>query len=143
MIVLTKKEYDIEEPVQIKGEDGNLIVDYVMKITPDEKLKIRDLIFDENDVKDGRKMNKLQKEGNIEELEKLEAKVLENAKERQEEFEKIVFKEERENIKNVAGESVYLDLVNMLLDFFVKAFAEKQASQMNTLATHLRKISSN
>lgn len=141
MIVLTKKEYDIEEPIQVKNENGDLIVDYMMKITPDEKLKIRDLIFDENDVKVGRKMSKLQREGNIDELEKLEAKSLENAKARQEEFEKIIFKDEREKIKKTAGESAYLDLVSMLLDFFVRTFAEKQASQMNTLATHLRKIS--
>ena len=113
-----------------------------MKITPEEKLKIRDIIFDEEDVKNGRLMDKLQKEKNTDELEKLEAKVLKNAQERQEKFEKIVFKEERENIKEKAGESVYIDLVDMLFDFFVKTFVDKKASQINTMTSHLRKISS-
>lgn len=142
MITLTRKKYEIEEPIQVKGEDGSLLVDYVMKITPEEKLKIRDIIFDEKDVKNGRLMDKLQKEKNTEELEKLEAKVLKNAQERQDKFEKIVFKEERENIKEKAGESVYIDLVDMLFDFFVKTFADKKASQINTMTSHLRKISS-
>lgn len=142
MITLTRKKYEIEEPIQVKGEDGSLLVDYMMKITPEEKLKIRDIIFDEEDVKNGRLMDKLQKERNTEELEKLEAKVLKNAQERQEKFEKIVFREERENIKEKAGESVYIDLVDMLFDFFVKTFVDKKASQINTMTSHLRKISS-
>lgn len=141
MITLTRKKYEIEEPIQVKGEDGSLLVDYMMKITPEEKLKIRDIIFDEEDVKNGRLMDKLQKEKNTEELEKLEAKVLKNAQERQEKFEKIVFKEERENIKEKAGLSVYIDLVDMLFDFFVKTFVDKKASQINTMTSHLRKIS--
>lgn len=142
MISLTRKKYEIEEPIQVKGEDGSLLVDYMMKITPEEKLEIRDIIFDEEDVKNGRLMDKLQKEKNTEELEKLEAKVLKNAQERQEKFEKIVFREERENIKEKAGESVYIDLVDMLFDFFVKTFVDKKASQINTMTSHLRKISS-
>lgn len=141
MIKLTRKQYEIEEPIQVEDESGNLLVDYTVKITPEEKLQIRDIIFDEQDVKDGRKLAKLEKEGKTDEYELLEKDVLERAKARQEKFEKIVFKEERENIKQKAGESIYLDLVDTMFDFFVNAFVEKKVSQMNTLTTSLRKIS--
>ena len=141
MIKLTRKQYEIEEPIQVEDESGNLLVDYIVKITPEEKLQIRDIIFDEQDVKDGRKLAKLEKEGKTDEYEELESKVLEKAKARQEEFEKIVFKEERERIKQQAGESIYLDLVDKMFDFFVNAFVDKRVSQMNTLTTSLRKIS--
>ena len=141
MIKLTRKQYEIEEPIQVEDENGNLLVDYTVKITPEEKLQIRDIIFDEQDVKDGRKLAKLEKEGKTNEYELLENNVLERAKARQEEFEKIVFKEERENIKQKAGESIYLDLVDTMFDFFVNAFVDKRVSQMNTLTTGLRKIS--
>lgn len=141
MLTLTRKKYDIEEPIQIKDENGDLLVDYIMKITPEEKLQIRDIIFDEQDVKDGKLMNKLEKEDRQEELEKLEEATLERAKKRIEQFENIIFKEERENIKLKAGESIYLDLVEMIFDFFVKAFADKRAQQINTMSSHLRKIS--
>lgn len=143
MLVLTKKQYDIEETIQIKGENEELLVDYIMKITPEEKLEIQNLIFDENVVKDGRLMSKFQKEEKLEELEELEAKVLEEAKKRQEKFEQLIFKEQKDIIKEKVGESVYLDLVDMILDFFVKTFADKRASQINTLTTHLRKITNN
>ena len=141
MIKLTRKQYEIEEPIQVEDESGNLLVDYIVKITPEEKLQIRDIIFDEQDVKDGRKLAKLEKEGKTNEYELLENNVLERAKARQEEFEKIVFKEERESIKQKAGESIYLDLVDTMFDFFVNAFVDKRVSQMNTLTTSLRKIS--
>ena len=141
MLTLTRKKYEIEEPIKIQDEEGNLLIDYMVRITPEEKLKIRDIIFDEQDVKDGKTLAKLEKEGKIDEYETLENKVLERAKARQKNFENIVFKEEKENIKSKAGESIYLDLVDMLFDFFVKAFVDKRVSQMNTLTTHLRKIS--
>lgn len=141
MIKLTRKQYEIEEPIQVEDESGNLLVDYIVKITPEEKLQIRDIIFDEQDVKDGRKLAKLEKEGKTDEYELLENNVLKRAKARQEKFEEIVFKEEKENIKQKAGESIYLDLVDTMFDFFVNAFVDKRVSQMNTLTTSLRKIS--
>lgn len=141
MIKLTRKQYEIEEPIQVMDENGNLLVDYTVKITPDEKLRIRDLIFDEQDLKNGRMLSKLEKENKMDEYIDLENKVLECAKARQEEFEKIVFKDEREEIKKIAGESIYLDLVDMMFDFFAKAFVDKRVSQMNTLTTSLKKIS--
>ena len=140
MLTLTRKKYEIEEPIQVKDEEGNLLVDYTVRITPEEKLRIKNLIFDEQDVKDGRMMSKLEQEGKTIEYEELESKVLERAKARQEEFEQIVLKEQREIIKANAGEAIYLDLVDMMFDFFANAFVEKRISQMNTLTTNLRKI---
>lgn len=141
MLTLTRKKYEIEEPIQVKDEEGNILVDYVVRVTPDEKLKIRNIIFDEQDVKDGRLMSKLENEGKIDEYEKLENKVLEKAKARQEEFENVIFKDQKKAIKEKTGESIYLDLVDMMFDFFVNAFVEKRVSQMNTLTTNLKRIS--
>ena len=80
MLTLTRKKYEIEEEIKINDEDGKNIIDFKMQITPEEKLEIRGLIFDEQDVKDGRKLSKLEKEGKVDEYVELEAKVLERAK---------------------------------------------------------------
>lgn len=143
MLTLTRKKYEIEEPIQIKGENEEILFEYLMRITPEEKLEIQNIIFDEEDIKDGRLLQKLESSGKTEEYLNLEAKVMERAKERQRQFEHIVFKDQIDKIKEIAGESGYLDLVDMLLDFFVKTFVDKRASQINTLNTHLRKISNN
>lgn len=143
MLTLTKKEYEVEEPVQVKAEDGNIIYEFTMQITPDEMKELRELIFDEKDVKNGRRMSKLQTEGKIEELEDLEAKVLDNARNRQERLEQICFKEHREEFKEKAGEYKYLEMVELMFDFFVKTFADQKASQINTMSSHLKKITNN
>lgn len=142
MLVLTKKQYEIEEPIVLNDENGNEIYKFNMTITPDEKLKIRDIIFSESDVKNGRQLDKLEKEGKTEEYIQLEAKVLEEAKERQEKFEEICFKEHRESFKNMAGVAKYEEMVEMLFDFFVKTFADKKLEQINSMSTHLKKITS-
>ena len=141
MLTLTRKKYEVEEPVKIQDEVGNILVDYTIRITPEEKLRIRNLIFDEQDVKDGRMLSKLEQEGKTSEYEELENKVLERAKARQEEFEEILFKDQKEIIKSKAGELTYLDLVDQMFGFFANAFVEKRIAQMNTLTTNLRKIS--
>lgn len=143
MLTLTRKEYEIEEPIQIKDEKGEVLFEYLMRITPEEKLKIQNIIFDEQDVQDGRTLQKLESSGETDKYLELEAKVIERAKERQEKFENIIFKNQKEKLKEIAGESGYLDLVDMLFDFFVKTFVDKRTSQINTLSTHLRKISNN
>lgn len=143
MLTLTKKEFELEEKVQVNDEQGNVIYEFTMQITPEEMKELRDLIFDENDIKNGRKMSKLETSGNIEELEELEAKVMDNARNRQERLEQICFKEHREEFKQKAGEYKYLEMVEMMFDFFVKTFADQRAKQVNTMSSHLRKISNN
>lgn len=143
MLTLTKKQYEVEEPVQLKDEQGNVIYEFTMKITPDEMQELKELIFSEEDVKNGRKLSKLEKSQNIEEYEELEAKVLENAKKRQDRMEEICFKEHREEFKEKAGEYKYLEMVELIFDFFVETFANQKIKQVNTMSSHLRKISSN
>lgn len=143
MLTLTRKEYEIEEPIVLKNENGDTIYQFDMKITSDEMEQLKNLIFDERDVKNGRKLSKLELEGKIEEYEELEAKVLENAQERQEKIEKICFKEHKEPFKKVAGEYKYNEMVEMIFDFFVKTFADKKSQQINTMSSHLKKISNN
>lgn len=143
MLTLTRKEYEIEEPIVLKNENGDTIYQFDMKITSEEMEQLKNLIFDERDVKNGRKLSKLELEGKIEEYEELEAKVLENAQERQEKIEKICFKEHRESFKKVAGEYKYNEMVEMIFDFFVKTFADKKSQQINTMSSHLKKISNN
>lgn len=143
MLTLTKKQFELEEKVQVNDEQGNVIYEFTMQITPEEMKELRELIFDEKDVKNGRKMSKLQTEGKIEELEDLEAKVLDDARNRQERLEQICFKEHREEFKQKAGEYKYLEMVELMFDFFVKTFADQRAKQVNTMSSHLRKISNN
>lgn len=142
MLTLTRKKYEIEEPIRLEDENGNLLYEFTMQITAEEKNKIRDLIFSQDDVKDGRNLSKLEREGKIDEMNELEIQVLERAKRRQEEFEDVCFKEHKEPFKEKAG-AKYEEMVEMMFDFFVKTFTDKRISQINTINSRLRKITNN
>ena len=141
MLTLTKKEYEVEEPVQLKDEQDNIIYEFTMQITPDEMKELKDMIFDDKDVKNGRKLAKLDSDSY--EYEELETKVLDNAKKRQERLEEICFKEHREEFKEKAGEYKYLEMVEIIYNFFFETFVEQRAKQVNTMTSSLKKISSN
>lgn len=141
MLTLTRKRYEIEEPIQLKDEKDNLLYEFTMQITPEEMEELKNIIFDKDDIKNGKKLSALEISGNTEKYDELEAKVLENAKKRQEKFENICFKEHKEPFKLKAGEYKYNEMIEMLFDFFVQTFVEKKSQQINTMSSHLRKIS--
>lgn len=143
MLTLTRKKYEIEEPIQLKDENNNLLYEFTMQITSEEMEEVKKLIFDEEDIKNGRKLSVLENNKEYEKYEELEAKVLKEAKERQEKLEIICFKEHREPFKEKAGQYKYNEMVEMIFDFFVQTFAEKKSQQINTMSSHLRKISNN
>ena len=141
MLTLTRKKYEVEEPIKLKDENDNLLYEFTMQITSDEMEEIKNIIFNESDIKNGRKLSVLENNGNITEYEELEAKVLKEAKERQEKLENICFKEHKIPFKEKAGEYKYTEMVEMIFDFFVQTFVEKKSQQINTMSSHLRKIS--
>lgn len=141
MLTLTRKKYEVEEPIKLKDEKDNLLYEFTMQITSDEMEEIKNIIFNENDIKNGRKLSALENNGNITEYEELEAKVLKEARERQEKLENICFKEHKIPFKEKAGEYKYTEMVEMIFDFFVQTFVEKKSQQINTMSSHLRKIS--
>lgn len=141
MLTLTRKRYEIEEPIQLKDEKDNLLYEFTMQITPEEMEELKNIIFDKDDIKNGKKLSALEISGNTEKYDELEAKVLENAKKRQEKFENVCFKEHKEPFKLKAGEYKYNEMIEMLFDFFVQTFVEKKSQQINTMSSHLRKIS--
>ena len=64
MLTLTRKKYEIEEQIVLNDEHGNNLYEFMMQITSDEMEEIKKIIFDENDIKNGRKLSKLEISGN-------------------------------------------------------------------------------
>lgn len=141
MLTLTRKKYEIEEPIELRDENDNLLYEFKMQITSEEMEELKNLIFNDKDIKNGRRLSALETSGKFEECEELEAKVLEEAKKRQERLEEICFKEHQKPFKEKAGNYKYNEMVEMIFDFFVQTFVEKKTQQINTMSSHLKKIS--
>ena len=128
MLVLTSKKYEVEEDIKAVNEENETLYEFKMQITPDEMKEIRDILFDES--------YKLSKE-------KDEDKLYEKSIKLQNRFEKICFKEHKEPFIEKCSEYKYLEMVDILYDFFMKAFIDKRANQVNTISTNLKRIGNN
>lgn len=142
MLKITAKKYEIEEPIEVADENENVLYSFTMQVTAEELEKINNIIVNREDIKKADKYNKLLKDGNEEEVAKLEEEMQKTFEERQEEFENIVYKEHREEFKKAVGNYRYDEMTGMIVDFFWNAFIGKKMKQVNTIVTDLAKISS-
>lgn len=140
MLVLTSKKYEVEETIKAVNEENETLYEFQMQITPDEMKELRDILFDEKSINLAKKSAK---EKDADKKEALDDEIIKRAYEIQEKFENICFKEHKEAFKEKCGEYKYLEMVDMMYDFFMKAFIDKRAKQVNTISTSLKKIGNN
>lgn len=127
MLVLTSKEFEVEETIRgVKEGTGEILYEFKMQITPSEMLEIKDILF-----KDSIEAVKNEKE------------ILEKGQELQKRFEEICFKEHGKIFKEKCGEYLYLDLVDKTYDFFMNAIIEKANERATTVNTNLKRIGIN
>lgn len=138
MLTLTTKKYEVEEPIKATNENEETVYEFIMQLTSEEVKRINEIIINTNDFKKAKKMAKL--DVLSEEYEKLEQEMTDDAVKHQEELENICFKDHKEPFKTAVGEYKYLEMVEMIFDFFWNAFIEKKAKRANTMTSGLRKI---
>lgn len=137
MLEIKKKQYEIEEQVQLKDEQDNLLYEFTMKITAEELREIKQIIFE-----DAEKIKKNYIKSNFEEREKIEKDIEEKIKEKSNRFEDICFKEHKEPFKEKAGQYKYDELVESMMGFFINFFVERQLKPINTSIINLKNLMS-
>lgn len=137
MLEIKKKQYEIEEQVQLKDEQDNLLYEFTMKITAEELREIKQIIFE-----DAEKIKKNYIKSNFEEREKIEKDIEEKIKEKSNRFEDICFKEHKESFREKAGQYKYDELVESMMGFFINFFVERQLKPINTSIISLKNLMS-
>lgn len=140
MLVISKKDYEIEEEVGIIGNNGEDLYKFTMKITPDEMARIKELIFNEDVIKTQKQVDKLKNENKYSEVEKLEEELGNKALKDSEELYKIWFKEHLEKFKEISGEYKFEEIAYQLYSFFINAFVKQKITPLNTTITDLAKF---
>lgn len=135
MLEIKKRKYEIEEPIQLKDENDNLLYEFTMQISAEELQKIKEMIF-----KDAEKMGNKYVKSSKEEKEKIEKEIEKDIKSKSEQFEDICFKEHKEPFKEKAGQYKYEELVEEMMGFFINFFVEKQLKQVNIGFMNLKKF---
>ena len=134
MLVLTSKKYEVEETIKAVNEENETLYEFQMQITPDEMKEIRDILFDEKSMNLAKKSAK---EKDADKKEALDDEIIERAYKLQDRFEEICFKEHKEAFKEKCGEYKFLEMVDMMYDFFMNAFIDKREKQVNTISSNL------
>lgn len=140
MLVLTSKKYEVEETIKAVNEENETLYEFQMQITPDEMKELRDILFDEKSMNLAKKSSK---EKDEDKKEIIEEEIIKRAYEIQDRFNDICFKEHKETFKEKCGEYKFLEMVDMMYDFFMNAFIDKRAKQVNTISTNLKRIGNN
>lgn len=135
MLEIKKKKFEIEEPVQLKDEQDNLIYEFTMQITAEELSEIKKIIFE-----DAEKIKKNYIKSNYEDRKKIEKEIEKNIMEKSIRFEDICFKEHKEPFKEKAGNYKYDELVESMINFFINFFVEKQLKPINTSIINLKNL---
>lgn len=139
MIVLTSKKYEVDETIKAENENGETVYEFQMQLTGAEVKEINEIIINKETLELAQKLPKMSEEEQVIASEKIDEITYKN----QERFEALCFGEHRELYKKAVGEFKYLETVEVLFDFFWKAFMGKKAERATTMISDLRKISGN
>lgn len=135
MLEIKKKEYEIEEPVQLTDDKNEILYEFVMKINAEELHEIKQIIFE-----DAEKIKKEYMKADFSAREEKEKEIEEKIKEKSERFENICFKEHKKPFLEKAGQFKYEELVEAMMGFFINFFVGRQLKPINTSIMNLKKI---
>ena len=141
MLKITKSKYEIEEIIQItENKEGKeeVLLEIPMQITSDELLKLKEILFGYTNQNISKYQNSTEQKKR--QLEDSAEKEINN---HNEEIADICFKDNKEKIKEIAGEYKYEELLGDIKGFLLDFFIKKQIQPMNTTITDLTKIISN
>ena len=141
MLKITKNEYEIDEKIQItEKREGKeqILLEVPLQITADELLKLKEILFGYTNKNFSKYQNSTD-----EEKKQLENNAEKEINNHNEEIADICFKENKEKIKEIAGEYKYEELLGEIKGFLLDFFIKKQIQPMNTTITDLTKIINN
>ena len=141
MLKITKNEYEIDEKIQItekREEKEQILLEVPLQITADELLRLKEILFGYTNKNFSKYQNSTD-----EEKKQLENNAEKEINNHNEEIADICFKENKEKIKEIAGEYKYEELLGDVKGFLLDFFIKKQIQPMNTTITDLTKIINN
>ena len=139
-IKLTTKEFDVEEQIEfLKGEE--VYFDFTMKLTKKEVKEIEEIITGVKHKELAMNLSKAEHEKDFDNVIKIEKELHDLLLQDQNRFVEICFKENHKvALESGVPEDEILEMVEVLHDFFWKAFIKKRGQQINSMNSDLRKI---
>lgn len=141
MLVVTSRKYEIEEKIQLLDDKGEIAFEFDMKLTADEIKKLKDVMLNKKTLKLASKIKSLEK---LELNEEQTDNVLDMADEMDKDTESLIselcFKDNKNKFIEIGGEAKYEEMVEVISDYLLSFFIEKQSNRTNTINSDLAKI---
>jgi len=141
-MIIIKKQYEIEDNIQGIDENNNILYEFKMQLTDEDIDKLQKALFGEETLKLAKKIKEMEYKELTEEEEKQitdMGKQLNLAAENL--IDELCFKEHKEPFIKVMGEIKYREMKEMISDYLISFFTNRQVSRINIINSDLAKIS--
>jgi len=142
MLKISKKEYEIEEQIQLTNEEGNILYEFDMKLKDFELKELQNVLLGKETLKLAKKIkdfeSKVLTEEETEEVLQISEDMSKNATET---ISRLCFKEHKDKFIELSGEIKFEEMVEVISDYLLGFFIKKQTNKINTINSDLTKIS--
>lgn len=142
MLKISKKEYEIEEQIQLTNEEGNILYEFDMKLKDFELKELQNVLLGKETLKLAKKIKNL--EGKVlteEETTEVLQMSEDMSKKATETISRLCFKEHKDKFIELSGETKFEEMVEVISDYLLGFFIKKQTNKINTINSDLTKIS--
>lgn len=144
MLQIIKKKYEIEEDIQLLGEDEKELFSFKMQLTSDEVKQLEDALFNKDTIKIANEIKKFESKDLTEEEQDNILNMAEKMNDKAENLiEKLCFKENRERFIELGGEAKFYEMKEVISDYLINFFMKKKIARTNTMNSDLAKITKN
>jgi hypothetical protein len=142
MLKISKKEYEIEEQIQLTNEEGNILYEFDMKLKDFELKELQNVLLGKETLKLAKKIKdfegKVLTEEETTEVLQMSEDMSKNATET---ISRLCFKEHKDKFIELSGEIKFEEMVEVISDYLLGFFIKKQTNKINTINSDLTKIS--
>ena len=115
MLQIIKKKYEIEEDIQLLGEDEKELFSFKMQLTSDEVKQLEDALFNKDTIKIANEIKKFESKDLTEEEQDNILNMAEKMNNKAELLiEKLCFKENKERFIELGGEAKFYEMKEVI-----------------------------
>lgn len=144
MLTIIKKKYEIEEDIQLLGENNEELFSFKMQLTSDEIKQLENALLNKDTIKLASKIKSLEKDKLTDEE---QDEVLDMAEKMNNNAETLIenlcFKDNKNMFIELGGQAKFDEMKEVISDYLTNFFMKKRIARTNTINSDLAKITKN
>lgn len=141
MIQLQVKKYELEDKIQLLGEDGSVLYEFPLQLTSEELKELKDALLGKDIIKLAKDIEKLEK-GLLNEKETADLTTYSEELNSTAEslIGKICFKEHKDKFIELGGKDRYNEMLGVISDYLLSFFIKRQVKRIDMINSDLANL---